>query len=96
MQQVRERLPPKDRETLSDFERRGGSFNLGLEEGREEGREEGLESLRTALLRVLETRGLPVDEDIRERISACSDFAELRELIVRAATISTADQLLSD
>src|SRR5690606_33628689 len=93
MQQVREQLKTFDSKALSAYERRGGSFNLGLEEGLEQGREQGLEqglaNLRTALLDVLEARGLSVDEPARERIAACSDFAELRDLIVRAATISS-------
>ncbi|MFO7567372.1 MAG: hypothetical protein R6X02_32310 [Enhygromyxa sp.] len=94
MDQVREQLPPQQRVVLSDLERRGSSFNLGLEEGREEGREEGLASLRTALLQVLEARGLEIDEAAHERIAACSELAQLRELIVRAAIVSSVDELL--
>ena len=68
----------------------------GLEQGLERGLEQGLvEGLRAALRTVLQTRGLHVDDHAREQIAACSDVDELRELVARAATITTADALFS-
>jgi hypothetical protein len=48
-----------------------------------------------AVLTVLAARGVRVSDDIRGRILACSDAAELDALLTRAATISSADELLS-
>lgn len=72
----------------------------GIEKGREQdleqGREQGLErGLQAALHTVLEVRGLAVDDQLLARIAACCDPNELRELIARAATISTSDELFS-
>jgi hypothetical protein len=42
---------------------------------------------------VLEVRGLAVDDQTQARIEACSNTAALRELVARAATITSADVL---
>jgi flagellar biosynthesis/type III secretory pathway protein FliH len=110
MQHVREQLPPDDQVELTEFERRGSSFvrghregleagrEQGLEEGREKGLEKGLEAglqaLRAALRSVLEVRGLSVDEQTQVRIAECSDMDTLRELIARAATITSITDLM--
>jgi hypothetical protein len=106
MQQVREQLPPEGQIELTDFERRGSTYvrahreglREGLEQGREQGREQGLEQglargLQAALLTVLEVRGLALDDRMQERIAACSDIDQLRELIARAKTITTSEEL---
>jgi hypothetical protein len=89
MQQVRERLPPDDREELSEWERQGSLFTRGHAEGLEQ----GLERMRTALLDILDVRGVALDEHTLARIAACTDLDELPALIVRAATISSAVEL---
>ncbi|HVI02932.1 MAG TPA: hypothetical protein VM869_29740, partial [Enhygromyxa sp.] len=68
----------------------------GLEQGIERGREQGLHGLRTALRTVLEVRGLVIEERTLQQIAACSDIGELRELIARAAVISSAAALFSE
>jgi hypothetical protein len=93
MQQVREQLPPDDREELSEWERRGSMFTRGHAEGLEQGLEQGLTGLRAALRTVLEVRGLPIDDRTQTQIAACSDIDSLRELIGRAATITATDGL---
>jgi hypothetical protein len=86
MEQVREQLPPTQREQLSDWERRGAPFVMGHEEGLEQG-------LRAAVRTVLDTRGLRLDQSDDARIDACADPTELRELIARATTIATGTEL---
>ncbi|MFO7566272.1 MAG: hypothetical protein R6X02_26755 [Enhygromyxa sp.] len=91
MQQVRAQLPANEQEELSQWERRGSSFTRG----RAEGLAEGLERMRAALRAVLETRGLSVDDQVQRWIADCSDLDALRDAIVRATTVSCADELLS-
>ena len=99
MQQVREQLPPDEQIELSEFERRGSTYTRAHREGREQGLEQGLEQAvartRAALLGVLEARELAVDEQTCERITACSDLDQLLDLLVRAATITSATELFS-
>ena len=96
MQQVREQLPPEEQWELTDFERRGSTYFRAHREGFKEGLEQGLEKgLQAALRTVLEVRGLALDDHLQERIAACSDVVQLRELIARAATITTSEELFS-
>jgi hypothetical protein len=104
MQQVREQLPPEEQIELSEFERRGSTYvrahregyKEGLDDGLEQGLEEGLQrGLQAALRTVLEVRGLIVDEQTQQRIAACSQPEALRELIARAATVTSAAELFS-
>jgi hypothetical protein len=99
MQQVREQLPPDEREELSEWERRGSMFTRGraegLQEGLEQGRVEGLEALRAALRTVLAVRGLNIDDQAQQQIAACTDIDELRRWIDRAATIATTAELFA-
>ncbi|WP_156325348.1 hypothetical protein [Nonomuraea sp. SBT364] len=48
-----------------------------------------------ALLLVLEAREIPVPEQARERISACTDIPMLQTWIKRAALIDTIDDLFA-
>jgi hypothetical protein len=86
MQQVRTQLPPQEQEELSKWERRGSGFTRGVAEG--------LTRLRSSLLALLEARGLPIDDQTRHWITTCSDLDTLGDAIVRAATITTTDELL--
>lgn len=60
---------------------------------REEGREEGLAA---GVVRVLEKRGIPVSDDVRERITHCTDDAVIDTWYDRALTATTADDLFHD
>ncbi|TYB59766.1 hypothetical protein FXF51_32605 [Nonomuraea sp. PA05] len=46
-----------------------------------------------AILGFLESRNVPVPQEARERILACTDEATLMTWISRAATVTTADEL---
>ncbi len=109
MQQVRQQLPTRQRVQLSKLERRGGTFTLGLEEGREQGLEQGLEqgrkqgraqgrkqALRAALRDVLEARGFALDGRTKSRVRGCASVEQLRGLIARASTISNIEELFGE
>ncbi|WP_242434148.1 MULTISPECIES: hypothetical protein [unclassified Streptomyces] len=62
-------------------------------EGREEGREEGVARERAlSVLRVLDHRGVAVDEAVRERIGSCRDLRALDVWVDRAFTVKTTDE----
>lgn len=61
------------------------------EEGREEGRiEEGAEMT----LRILEWRGIPVPDEVREQVLACTDLEQLEVWARRAVHAEAAEELL--
>jgi hypothetical protein len=59
-------------------------------EGRAEGEARGEAK---SVLKVLEQRGVPVPEPIRERVLACTDPALLEDWLVRSLKATTADEL---
>ncbi|MFF8945282.1 hypothetical protein ACF1A5_23975 [Streptomyces sp. NPDC014864] len=62
------------------------------EQVREEGREQGRAEARAEMvLRILEWRGIPVPQDVRERVEACTDLDRL-EILARRALHATAAQ----
>ncbi len=70
----------------------------GLEKGRaeglEKGRAEGLfEGERTALLKVLEARGLVVKQRARQRILACTNPAQLERWLRKAVSVRSTAEL---
>ncbi|WP_437723804.1 hypothetical protein [Sorangium sp. So ce861] len=68
----------------------------GKQEGREEGVREGtLKAKAHDVLAVLEARGLEIPADVRERVLASTDIAELDRWIRRAAVVSDARELLA-
>jgi hypothetical protein len=48
----------------------------------------------SAILIILRARGMPVSDDARDRITACTDLRQLETWLRHAATAITADQLL--
>ncbi|MFE9902534.1 RpnC/YadD family protein [Streptomyces achromogenes] len=71
------------------------------EEGREEGLQRGLEQGRIQkqqemTLRVLEWRGIPVPDAVRERVLACADLGRLEVLAQRAVHATDAAELFAD
>jgi hypothetical protein len=58
-------------------------------EARGEARGEG-----RAVLTVLEARGVPVPAAVREQVLACTDLAQLDTWLRRAATATTADEVI--
>ncbi|WP_437997976.1 hypothetical protein WMF26_46520 [Sorangium sp. So ce185] len=68
----------------------------GKQEGREEGVREGtLKTKAHDVLAVLDARGLEVPADVRERVLASTDIAELDRWIRRAAVVGDARELLA-
>ena len=63
-----------------------------LEEGREEGRAEGLAA---AIVRVLERRGIEVDDASRARIASCGDADTLDVWLDRSVVVATAGDLFA-
>jgi hypothetical protein len=67
-------------------------------EGRAEGMEKGMakgraEGRATSILRVLRLRHMPVSDEIRERITSCTDLDQLERWFDRAITVHNADDL---
>lgn len=65
-------------------------FATGLAEGREEGRAAGLAA---ALMTALDTRRIDVPDDLRARISACTDPAQLHTWLTRVLAIPVLDEV---
>jgi hypothetical protein len=67
------------------------------EEGREQGLEQGrLEAMAEMVLRVLEWRGIPVPDTIRERVEACTDLNQLEIWAQRAVHATDAAELFAE
>ncbi|WP_437675375.1 hypothetical protein [Sorangium sp. So ce131] len=68
----------------------------GVEKGLEQGRQQGLlEAKAHDVLTFLEARGLEIPADVRERVLASTDLAELDRWIRRAAVVGDARELLA-
>jgi hypothetical protein len=69
----------------------------GLAEGQAKGLAEGhAKGLAQGLLRILEVRGLPVTDDVRERISTCTDLDRLDDWLYRAGEVERAEELFDE
>ncbi|WP_344011285.1 hypothetical protein [Streptomyces thermospinosisporus] len=66
-------------------------------EGKAEGKAEGT-ALGEAkgVLRVLEVRGIPVSDEVRERIGSCTDLEVVNDWLDRAGTVQRAEDLFTD
>jgi flagellar biosynthesis/type III secretory pathway protein FliH len=83
-------------EYQSEFARKyvAQGIEEGLQKGRQEGRQEGLqEGELTALLEVLDARGLKVDAEARQRIMACTDLAQLKLWLRKAVKVHSVQEL---
>jgi hypothetical protein len=63
-------------------------FGKGLAEGEARGE-------ARAVLTLLEARGIPAPEEVRARITACTDLAQLDEWVRLSATVTSADELFT-
>jgi hypothetical protein len=84
-------------EYQSNFARR--YYTQGEAQGRAEGEARGeakgrAEGEARAVLAILRARGIPVPEDIRTRITTCTDLNQLDTWVHRAATATTIHDLL--
>ncbi|GGP33100.1 hypothetical protein GCM10010501_76340 [Streptomyces libani subsp. rufus] len=71
------------------------------EQVREEGREQGLEQGRAQakaemVVRILEWRGIPVPDAVRERVLACTDLGRLEVWAQRAVHAAEATELFTE
>ncbi|MFB7515534.1 hypothetical protein [Streptomyces sp. NPDC056144] len=65
----------------------------GRAEGRAQGRVEGrAQAGAEAILLVLEQRGLDVPDDVRNRITSCTDADLLRTWLTRSVTAASAEE----
>ena len=76
---------------LEHYEWQSRLANTNRAKGFGEGFAEGM---ATALAIVLETRGITVPEEIRERVMSCTDTDQLERWVHRAAVMDTAESLL--
>ncbi len=92
---VFEAMDLKNYEWKSDFARK--YVAEGEAKGKAEGEARGrLEGEALAILRVLEARGIAVDEALRQRILACGDQAVLDQWIKRAVVAATAADVVAN
>ena len=64
------------------------------EEGREEGREQGrVQQCAEMVLRLLEWRGVPVSDSVRERVESCTELDQLELWAQRAVHVTDAAEL---
>lgn len=67
------------------------------EEGRAEGRSEGRsEGQAEALLLILGARGIGISDATRERVTSCGDPDVLRRWLIRAASVTTSDEIFDE
>ncbi|SEE68361.1 hypothetical protein SAMN05216533_3239 [Streptomyces sp. Ag109_O5-10] len=67
------------------------------EQVREEGREEGrIQQCAEMVLRVLEWRGIPVSESVREQVDACTELDQLEVWAQRAVHVTDAAELFAE
>ena len=76
---------------ISDFARR--YVSQGRDEGRDEGRAKGHAE---ALLLVFESRGLAVSEQVRARVTECTDVEQLDAWLARAITAKDVDSVFEE
>jgi hypothetical protein len=93
-----EELPMNDRNPLWGIEKRSGTYQLGLSNGREEGRQEGRQEGRRAtlielILAVLEARGIAVDADAVAHILAEQALPTLERWALAAREVTQVAQL---
>jgi hypothetical protein len=90
---------------IRDFPWLRGAYEDGIEKGLEQGIEKGIEKGKAAgvsegiadsILTVLASRGVAVDDILRQRILKCQDQERLRSWLIRAATVKTATEVVSE
>ncbi|MFF7854488.1 hypothetical protein [Streptomyces sp. NPDC007904] len=62
-------------------------------EGKAEGKAEGEAK---GILRVLEVRGLAISDDVRQRITTCTDLDRLNDWLDRAGAVKRAEELFAE
>ncbi|RMB87908.1 hypothetical protein [Streptomyces shenzhenensis] len=87
------------------FPGRGTVFEEAFLDGQAEGQAAGLaegqaaglaEGQAKGVLRILEVRGIPLSDEVREHITGCTDLARLDDWLDRAGTVERAEDLFSE
>ncbi|MCD7443826.1 hypothetical protein K4B79_37175 [Streptomyces lincolnensis] len=77
---------------VSYFPGRGTVRETAYLEGKAQGRAEGVKGI----LSVLEVRGIPVSDGVRERIVSCTDVERLDMWLERSRTVAHAEELFAE
>jgi hypothetical protein len=77
-------LPVQEQHSWMDVERRSGTYQFGVKEGREEGREEGRIALVELIFELLAERGVVVAGQDAAQIRTCADLPTLQRWVRRA------------
>jgi hypothetical protein len=89
-------LPVQKQHSWMDVERRSGTYQFGVKEGREEGRAEGRMALVELIFEVLTERGVVVDAEHAEQIRSCEDLPTLQRWVRRAMHAATLAELFEN
>jgi hypothetical protein len=89
---ARETWRELEKMVISYFPGRGTVFEEAYLDGEAKGEAKGKAE---GILRVLEVRGLPVSDAVRERITTCTDLGCLNDWLDRAGAVERAEELFS-
>ncbi|MGC0338540.1 hypothetical protein [Streptomyces sp. SLBN-8D4] len=78
---------------VSYFPGRGTVRETAYLEGKTEGKAEGEAK---GILSVLEVRGIPVPDSVRERITSCTDLDRMDAWLERSRTVERAEDLFAE
>ncbi|MFJ4202683.1 hypothetical protein ACIP2Y_24055 [Streptomyces sviceus] len=82
---------------VSYFPGRGTVRETAYLEGKTEGKAEGkAEGEAKGILSVLEVRGIPVTDSVRERITSCTDLDRMDAWLERSRTVERAEDLFAE
>lgn len=87
-------LPMQEQHSWMDVERRSGTYQFGLEEGREQGLAQGRQALVGLIFDLLAERGVAVDAQAEAQIRSCEDLHTLQQWAHRAVHASSTAELL--
>ncbi|MFD4262949.1 hypothetical protein ACFWR9_36390 [Streptomyces sp. NPDC058534] len=81
---------------ISYFPGRGTVFEEAYYDGEAKGKAAGIAAgMAKAVLRILENRGIAASDDVRTRVSDCTDLARLDDWLGRAVTVDQAEELFT-
>jgi len=86
---ARETWRELEKMVIGYFPGRGTVFEEAYLDGEAKGKAEGV-------LRVLAVRGLPVSDEVRDRITSCTDLTYLDDWLDRAVTVARAEDLFGE
>jgi hypothetical protein len=82
---------------IRDFPWLRGAYEDGIEKGMEQGKAAGVsEGMAASILTVLASRGVVVDDILRQRILKCQDQDRLHRWLLRAGTAATASEVVDE